>query len=62
MTLKEWMKMKDLKDAEVAEMADMDRTYITHLRNGTRNPSVGAILRLENVTKGDVRFADWVRK
>ncbi len=58
--IKETRERKKLTQAELATISDIDRTFISHVENGSRNISMET---LEKLLKGlDTTFKDFFRK
>ena len=54
MKLKHWQDWKQLKNKELAELFEVDQSYITYLLSGKRKPSPILAKKIERVTKGAV--------
>lgn len=61
MTLAEWMEEKKLYERDVAELTGISRPVINRLKNGSRSPTFNHMCRILVVTKGKVRFKDWLK-
>jgi transcriptional regulator with XRE-family HTH domain len=51
MTLQEYMAKAEISDAELARKAGISRPYLTRIRQGVRQPSLGVAAKLADVTK-----------
>ncbi len=53
----EILDLLDIKNNELARLSGLDRTYISHFKNGKRVPSPDSETA-ENLIDGIIRFAD----
>jgi len=54
MKLQDWQKEQNLSDVQLAELLDIDRTYIYRLNKGERRASPYLALKIEQLTQGKV--------
>jgi transcriptional regulator with XRE-family HTH domain len=60
--LSQWLKQQGMSQAAFAELIGSDQGHVSDLVLGKLRPRVKNIERIEKATKGQVRFADWVKK
>lgn len=58
MTLKEYLKLRQISVNEFAKDVGIDYTYVSRLKNGERRPSPDVALRIEKATQGMVTRMD----
>lgn len=46
LNLRHWRETKDLTQEQLAEIADLDQTYISGIERGVRNPGIRNVVRL----------------
>lgn len=51
MKLKSWQKLKQLKNKDLANLFEVDQSYITYLLSGKRKPSPALAERIERITE-----------
>jgi DNA-binding transcriptional regulator YdaS (Cro superfamily) len=62
MTLGEWMTLHGYNDERMAELIGVNQSTVNRIRNGVQKPSGQTIVRVEEVTKGQVNAADFFRR
>lgn len=50
MTLDQWMREHKVTDQALAEKLNISRPYVTRIRQGVRQPSLGVATRLQAIT------------
>ena len=58
MKLAEYLKFHGLTHEAFAKMIGVTRPLVTHIINGRKNPSIKILLKIAEVTKGDVTAID----
>lgn len=61
MTLQEYLEKRDLTEAEFAQIIGKNQTTVGRYKRGTLMPRPSTIVKIEEVTKGAVKFKDWVQ-
>ena len=61
MTLKEYLELSKSNQSHLASTTGFCRATVSRWLSGERMPSVRAIEKIHNATKGAVTFTDWVR-
>lgn len=61
MTLAQWLKQKKMSQTAFAKLIGSDQGHISDLVRGKVMPRPARIVRIAKVTKGAVRFEDWVK-
>jgi transcriptional regulator with XRE-family HTH domain len=59
MTLSDWMTLKRLTDADLAELVAADRSRINRIRRGIALPSLALAKRIKEVSAGAVTADDY---
>lgn len=65
MKLREWMKKKNLSNTGVAKLivektgVSIERTYVSRLKNGHRQPSMSMAHAIRDASDGRVSMNDW---
>lgn len=59
MKLRDWIKSKGIRQADLAEQIGMDQSAISLLCNGRAQPSVETMRRIAIATKGEVMPNDF---
>lgn len=60
MTLAEYMKIKQLTDADLAPLVGKDQSVIGRYRRGKTTPDIFTVAKISEITNGKVRLKDWV--
>lgn len=60
MTLKQFMDLRGLKDADVAEATGLTVATINRLKHGKHRPSWNTLWTIAKFTKGKVAPTDWL--
>lgn len=61
MTLSEYMRHKNLTDADLAPLVGRDQSVIGRYRRGDIQPDLYTVAKISEITKGKVRFKDWLK-
>jgi plasmid maintenance system antidote protein VapI len=59
MNLKEWLDENGIKRSAFAKLVDVGPPTISRIIGGDRVPSRELIIRIHDVTKGEVTWKDW---
>lgn len=62
MTLAQWLKQQGMSQAAFADLIGSDQGHVSDLVRGKVRPRVKNIEIIARVTKGAVRFEDWLVK
>ena len=62
LTLAQWLKQKGMTQAAFARLLGSDQGRISDLVRGKSRPRAKNIALIEKVTKGAVRFEDWLKE
>jgi transcriptional regulator with XRE-family HTH domain len=62
MTLHDYMKLANIKDAEFSDKIGKDRSAVTKYRLGLITPPLEVIAEIEKATSGAVSFRDFLQK
>ena len=54
MNLRHWQEWKQLKNKDLADLFEVDQSYITYLLKGKRKPSPDLAEKIERITEGAV--------
>ena len=60
MTLKQYLKYKELSQTEAAKQLDLPVLSVNRYCIGSRMPSIAIVVRIEKWSKGRVKAKDWV--
>lgn len=60
MTLKKFMELHDLKDADVAKAIARTRATVNRLKHGKQRPDWNTLWAIAKFTKGKVTATDWL--
>ena len=60
MTLKEYLELSKSRQRDFVELTGFAPGTVSRWLSGDRVPSRSAIVRIQDVTKGAVTFADWM--
>ena len=61
MTLSEYMQSKKITDAEMAPLVGKDSSVVGRYRRGNTMPDLYTVAKISEITKGKVRFKDWLK-
>ena len=61
MRLNQWMREKDITDQKLADKLGISREYARLLWHGRRNPSPELVVKIAQVTAGQVDAADFTQ-
>jgi DNA-binding transcriptional regulator YdaS (Cro superfamily) len=61
MKLHDWMALHGYDDIKMAKLVGVNQSTINRIRNGVNKPSGQTIVRVEQVTKGQVSATDFFR-
>jgi transcriptional regulator with XRE-family HTH domain len=62
MTLKEYLELSKSRQRDFVELTGFAPGTVSRWLSGDRVPSRSAIVRIQDVTKGAVTFADWMQR
>lgn len=54
------MKAKKMSDADIAPLVGKDQSVIGRYRRGDIRPDLYTVAKISEITKGKVRFQDWL--
>lgn len=60
MTLSEYLEIEDLSNEQFARRVGVTRPAVSFWRRGIRLPRLELMRRIEDITEGAVKPADWV--
>lgn len=60
MKLATWLRKKGMSQREFAKLIGSDQSHVSDLVRGKNYPRVSSIARIAKVTRGAVKFEDWV--
>ena len=62
MTLKEYLDLSKSRQRDFVELTGFAPGTVSRWLSGDRVPSRSAIVRIQDITKGAVTFADWMQR
>jgi transcriptional regulator with XRE-family HTH domain len=62
MTLDAWLKKTKIRQEDFGKMVGLRQPAVSLILNGRRKPDLKLVAKIEQITKGQVTFRDWVRE
>lgn len=57
-----WLKMRGMKAGAFGKLVPVEKDVISRIINGKRVPSQDVAIKIEQLTGGDIKAANWITK